>query len=161
MLNALLRQKSKLTIKDAGFNRILVPVDVGKVDAGAIDLACRLAGCKDKKTIIAVHVIHVERCLPLDAEINNALGAAEALMSTVEKQVEKLEHLTLTDILQSRDVGYAVVQASRDYRAELILLTVNSRVHLGQFCLGNPVNYILKNAPCRVILNYEAEGWQE
>jgi nucleotide-binding universal stress UspA family protein len=121
-------------------------------------MACSLAGCKGKKTIIAVHVIPVERCLPLDAEVDAALGHAEGVMSAVEKQVEKLGHVALTDILQAREVGPAIVQACREHRADLILISLNSRVQGGEFRLGNLVHHILKNAPCRVILNCQADS---
>ena len=158
MLNSLLRPKTRPNPEDTEFKRILVPVCGGRVDAGAIDLACSLAGYKGKKTIIAVHVIPVERCLPLDAEIEDALGAAENIMSDVEKQVEKQGHHALTDILQAREVGPALVQASRDHSADLILISLNCKTAFGEFCLGNVVHHILKNAPCRVILNYEADS---
>ena len=81
-------------------------------------------------------------------------------MSAVEKQVEKLGHVALTDILQARDVGSAIVQASREHCADLILISLASRMQAGEFCLGNLVHHILKNAPCRVILNYQADSGQ-
>jgi hypothetical protein len=156
-LNTLLRPKTRHNAEVADFNRILVPVSGGKADAGAIEMACSLAGCKGKKTIIAVHVIPVERCLPLDAEIEAALGRAEGVMAAVEKQVEKLGHLALTDILQARDIGSAIVQASREHCADLILISLNCKTAFVEFRLGNLVHHILKNAPRRVILNYEGD----
>ena len=156
ILNALRRPRTRTGAEEVEFARILVPVNGGEVDSGAIELACNLAGCKGKKTIIAINVIPVERCLPLDAEIEAAIGCAEGIMSTVEKQIEKRGHLALTDILQARDAGPAIVQASREHCADLILISLAYKGQFGEFCLGKLVHYILKNAPCRVILNYEA-----
>ncbi len=140
------------------FKRILVPVCGKQTDSGAIALACELAGCKFKRTIIAVHVIPVERCLPLDAEISAALESAESVITGAEQQIQKLGHKAMTDILQAREIGPALIEASLEHLADLILISLNCKTAFGEFYLGNVVPHILKNAPCRVILNYEAGG---
>ena len=140
------------------FKRILVPVCGKQTDEGALALACGLAGSKSKKTIIAVHVIPVERCLPLDAEIEAALQTAESVITGAEQRIEKLGHMAMSDILQAREIGPALIEASIEHMADLILISLNCKPAFGEFYLGNVVPHILKHAPCRVILNYESGG---
>ena len=159
VLSVLRHSRKRNDPAGSDFDRILIPVNGGEADAGAIELACTLAGYKSKKTIIAVNVIPVERCLPLDAEVDSAVGRAEGIMSVVEKQVEKLGHTALTDILQARNIGSAIIQASIEHCVDLILINLTYK-QMGEHCLGKLAHYVLKNAPCRVILNYEADVTQ-
>jgi Universal stress protein family len=158
MIKPLLKPKKSETPVEHDFKRILVPVCGKQTDEGAIALACSLAGCKSKKTIIAVHVIPVERCLPLDAEIEAALQTAESVITGAEQRIQKFGHMAMSDILQAREIGPALIEASIEHMADLILISLNCKTAFGEFYLGNVVPHILKNAPCRVILNYEAGG---
>ncbi len=158
MIKPILKPKKKENQGQHDFKRILVPVCGKQTDDGAIALACGLAGSRSKKTIIAVHVIPVERCLPLDAELEAALMNAESVITGVEQRIEKLGHIAMSDILQAREIGPALIEASIEHLADLILISLNSKTAFGEFYLGNVVPHILKNAPCRVILNYEAGG---
>ena len=66
------------------FHNILVPVAGARADEGAIELACRLVNQKNGSRIFAVHVIPVERSLPLDAEIKSEIGRAETILAHIE-----------------------------------------------------------------------------
>ena len=158
MLEAILKNKKVESSEIHDFKRILVPVCGKSTDDGAIALACGLAGCKSRKTIIAVHVIPVERCFPLDAEIEASLQTAESVITGAEQRIEKLGHVAMSDILQAREIGPALIEASIEHMADLILISLNCKTAFGEFYLGNVVPHILKNALCRVILNYEGGG---
>ena len=145
---------------DMEFNKILVPVDGNKADEGAVDLACDLVRQKGKKTIIAVHVIPVDRSLPLDAEIEAEMARSEGILSRVEEQVKKRGCTVETDILQAREVGSAIIDVAREHQVDLILLSLTSKKQFGEFCLGDVAPYVLKNAPCRVILDHQLDREQ-
>jgi nucleotide-binding universal stress UspA family protein len=142
------------------FNKILVTVGGGKADEGAIDLACDLARGKGKKTIIAVHVIPVDRSLPLDAEIEAEMARSEAMLSRVEQQVKKRGCNVETDILQAREVGSAIIDVAREHQADLIIVSLTYKRQFGEFCLGDVAPYVLKNAPCRVLLDHQIDREQ-
>ena len=55
-------------------------------------------------------------------------------------------------ILQARDAGPAVVQEAVDREVEAIVVALPYKRRYGSFSLGNTVPYILKNAPCPVLL---------
>lgn len=133
------------------FKYILVPVAGREADDETIVLACRLARLAKSK-ICAVYVITIERSLPLEAEIESEIHKAEGVLNHVEK-VAGAEAIQLqTDVLQARDAGPAIVDEAVERGADLIVMGIEYKRHFGQFSLGDVVPYVLKNAPCRVIL---------
>ncbi len=135
------------------FQNIVVPVAGTGADEGAIDLAFRLAKKESGSRIIALHVIPVERSLPLGAEVEPEISKAEKILARVEEMAKKREFRLETDIIQAREVGPAIVDEARRCEADLILIGVPYKKQFGQFCMGEVLPYVLKNAPCRVLLD--------
>ncbi|MFC1874892.1 universal stress protein [Chloroflexota bacterium] len=137
------------------FHNILVPVAGARADEGAIELACRLANQENESRIFAVHVIPVERSLPLDTEIESEIGRAETILAHIEEIAKEHNCLIETDILQAREVGPAIIDEATEREVDLILIGVTYKKHFGQFCLGDVLPYVLENAPCRVLLDHQ------
>ena len=133
------------------FHKILVPVIGTEADDEAMRLACRLAK-KSKGKIWAVYVITLKRYLPLDAEVEPEIRKAEEILDHIESVAEELDCETETDVLQSREVGPAIIDEAVERDIDLILMGVKYKRHFGQFSLGSVAPYVLKNAPCPVIL---------
>jgi len=140
------------------FHRVLVPVAGTKADEGAIELACSLVKGKNKSKIFAVHVIPIERSLPLDVEIKPEIGKAEDILARAESIAQYVGCTFETDILQAREVGPAIIDEAIEREIDLIIIGVTYKKHYGQFCLGDILPYVLENAPCRVILDHQIEG---
>jgi len=136
------------------FHKILVPVSGTDADEEAIRLACRLAK-KNKAKIRAVCVITVKRTLPLDAEIESEIRKAEGILDHVERIAEEQDYEVETDLLQAREAGLTIVDEAAEQEVDLILMGVKYKRRFGQFSLGDVVPYVLKNAPCRVILYHQ------
>ena len=136
------------------FHRILVPVAGTEADDEAIRLACRLAR-RDKGKIRAVYVITLKRTLPLDAEIESEIGKAEEILDHAESIAEEQDYEIETDLLQAREAGPTIVDEAVEREVDLILMGVTYKRRFGQFSLGSVVPYVLKNAPCRVILYHQ------
>jgi len=136
------------------FGKILVPVNGTAVDDEAVKLACRLAR-KDRGKIWAIYVIAVSRTLPLDAEIEPEIRRAEQILEHAESVAEEQDYEIETDLLQARDAGPTIVDEAVERQVDLILMGVEYKWRFGQFSLGSVVPYVLKNAPCRVILYHE------
>jgi nucleotide-binding universal stress UspA family protein len=133
------------------YKQILVPVAGTSADEEAMKLACRLAR-KDKGKIWAVSVVTIKRALPLDAEVDSEIQNAEDILDHVESIAEEEDYEVETDVLQSREVGPAIVDEAVERGVDLILMGIRYKRRFGQFSLGNVVPYVLKNAPCPVIL---------
>jgi nucleotide-binding universal stress UspA family protein len=137
------------------FNKILIPVAGTQADEEAVKLACQLVKKKNKSKIYAVYVITVKRALPLDAEIESEIKEGEEILDRIERIAEELDSEIETDILQAREVGPAIVDETVDREVDLILIGITYKKRFGQFYLGSVVPYVLKNAPCRVILYHQ------
>jgi len=136
------------------FHNILVPVTGTEADEEAMKLACRLAK-KNKAKIRTVYVITVKRTLPLDAEIEPEIQKAEGILDYIERVAEEQDYEVETDLLQAREAGPTIVDDAVEQEADLILMGVKYKRRFGQFSLGSTVLYVLRNAPCRVILYHQ------
>ncbi len=137
------------------FQSILVPVIGTEADKEAIRLGCQLAK-KNKGKIRVVYVIAVKRALPLEAEIEPEIQKAEDVLDQMETIAEEEDYEVETELLQARDAGPAIVDEAVDREVDLILMGVAYKTRFGQFSLGSVVPYILRNAPCRVILYHQS-----
>ena len=133
------------------FHKILVPVIGSQADEEVIKLACRVAK-KDKGEIRAVYIITMKRDLPLDAEIESEIQKAEDILNHIEAVAEEQNYRIDTDLLQAREAGLAIVDEAVEREIDLILMGISYKRRFGQFSLGSVAPYVLKNAPCRVIL---------
>lgn len=126
---------------------------------GTDEDAMRLAGSMakgHKATVFALYVIEVQRDLPLDAEIPEETAKAEEVLHRLEGLSRELKCTIQATLLQARDAGPAVVQEAVDRNAELIIMQMPYKKRFGSFTLGETAPYVLKNAPCQVILRREA-----
>ena len=133
------------------FKRVLVPVGSDEASDEAMKLACRLAK-KEKGKIWAVYVITIKRALPIDAEINSEIHEAENILNHIEEVAENQDYEVETDVLQAREAGPAIIDEAVERGVDLILMGISYKRRFGQFSLGNVVPYVIKNAPCPVIL---------
>ncbi len=136
------------------FHKILVPVSGTEADEEAIKLACRLAK-KNKGKVRAVYVITVKRTLPLEAEIESEIRKAEGILDHIESVAEEQDYEVETDLLQAREAGPTIVDEAVEQKVDLVLIGVKYKRRFGQFSLGSVVPYVLKNAPCRVLLYHQ------
>jgi nucleotide-binding universal stress UspA family protein len=136
------------------FNKILVPISGTEADEETMRLACRLAK-KDKGRIWAVYVITVQRTLPLDAELEPEIHKSEDILDQIEIVAEEENHEVEAEALQAREAGPAIIDEAVDRGVDLILMGIKHKKRFGQFSLGNVVPYVLKNAPCPVILYHQ------
>lgn len=136
------------------FRKILVPVSGTPADDEAIRFACEFSR-KHKGKVWAVYIIPVKRGLPLDAEIDSDIKAAEAVLDRAEDTALETGCEISSDLVQAREIGPAIIDEAVEQDADLILLGMTYRRRFGQFSLGDVIPYVLKNAPCRVILLHE------
>lgn len=133
---------------------ILVPVRGASVDEETIKLACILAK-PEKAKLYAAHVIPIDRTLPLDAEVETEVQKGEAILDFAESVAKSKGYTMETDLLQAREPGSAIVDLAKERDVDLILIGLDYKTRFGEFNLGNVVPYVLKHAPCRVILYHQ------
>ena len=55
-------------------------------------------------------------------------------------------------MLQAREVGPAIVDEAIERGADMVIIGINYKTKFGGFSLGSTVPYVLKNAPCWVLI---------
>jgi APA family basic amino acid/polyamine antiporter len=158
------------------FGSILVPIFGNELDDDIMQTAGRLAGEEKDEldesgaTIEAIWVFEVPLSLPLDARLPDpqVKRAREALQraKAVGEEYEGVE--VATAMVRARRTGQGIVQEARRRGVEAIVLAAEeaSRVRGGGLFggrggpldnyVGDVTRYVLKKAPCRVILTAPA-----
>ncbi len=154
------------------FGSILVPIFGNKLDDDIVQTAGRLAGethddlDEEGAVIEAIWVFEIPLSLPLEAPLPDAQvkRAREALAraKAVGEEYEGVE--VATAIVRARRAGEAIVHEARRRGVEAIVLGAEepSRVRGGSLFggaggplenyLGEITKYVIRRAPCRVIL---------
>lgn len=132
-------------------SKILVPISGNHVDAEVIRMACNLAE-DSSASIYAVFVIEVERSLPIDVSLEEQSARAEEILSRAEDMAREYGYEIDTGLLQAREAGPAIVSEASEGGADIIVMGVGYRRRLGMFDIGNTTSYVLKEAPCHVVL---------
>jgi APA family basic amino acid/polyamine antiporter len=159
------------------FGSILVPIFGSDFDVDIIQTAGRLAGDEhdddlesDGAVIEALWVFEVPMALPLEARLPDGQleRAREALAraKAVGEEYEGVEVATAT--VRARRAGQAIVDEARRRGVEAIVLAAEppSRIRGGgrlggsgalDDYVGDVTKYVLRKAPCRVILTAPAD----
>ena len=131
--------------------KILVPVNGTDADREAIKMACRIVkGAKGR--VYVTYVIQIDRTLPLDAEIKPEIEKGEKVLDQAETCAEEQDYKCETDMLQAREIGPAIVDEAIERSVDMIVLGMSYRKRFGGFNLGSTIPYVLKNAPCWVLI---------
>lgn len=139
--------------------RILVTLAGHEVDDETVRLACRMAlkargpdRDREPSRLYAVHVVEVNRSLPLSATVEQHVERGEQILDAAEHVAEEFEIPIETEMVQARDTGPAIVGEAAEWHADVIVMGLPYKRRFGEFNLGKTAPYVLRNAPCRVIL---------
>jgi nucleotide-binding universal stress UspA family protein len=143
--------------KKTVLHRILVPVTGIEADDETIRTACCIAK-RDKSRLFVMYVITIKRSLPLEAEIESETRKAEEILVRMETIAEDEDYTIETDLLQAREIAPTVIDQAVDRKIDLILMGIKPQSRFGQLTSGSIVPYILRNAPCKVMLFSQPVG---
>jgi APA family basic amino acid/polyamine antiporter len=167
-------------VADPDFGSILVPIFGTPLDDDIIQTAGRLAGethdgvDEEGAVIEAIWVFEMPLSVPLDGALPDAQvkRAREALARAkmVGEEYEGVEVATAT--VRARRAGHAIVNEAKRRGVEAIVLAAEEPSRVGggaRFGAGGPLDnyvgevtkYVIRKAPCRVILTAPPAGWQK
>src|SRR5438874_4373848 len=136
------------------YRNVLVPVIDRHDSEAAVDLACRLA-TERGASIVALTVLEVPLELSLDAEPPaGAEERANDLLDQVRAIGDAYGVNVIGRIARARRGGPAIVDEATSRHSEIIVLGSprrDARRRQGKI-FGDTVDYVLKNAPCRVLV---------
>lgn len=132
--------------------RAVIAVSGGSSDERIVRVACALAR-PNKAELIAVHVVEIGWSLPLDADVAGRSEEAQRVLDMVEGTAEAERIPIETVLFQARDVGAAIVDEASERGADLLILGLPYKKRFGgDFAIGRTVPYVMKNAPCAVMV---------
>ena len=132
-------------------SRVLIAVAGNTMDDETIRVACKMAKRPGAK-IYAINILEINRSLPLGAVVSEQVERAEAILGRAEALISEYELDHETELVQARETGPAIVGEAEEWKADLIVMGLPYKRRFGEFNLGRTAPYVLKNAPCRVIL---------
>jgi APA family basic amino acid/polyamine antiporter len=170
-------------VPEVAFRRILVPVFGTKLDDDIVATAGRLAAAEQEiadgevedASVALVYVIAVPLTLPLDAELPSEIEAeAQRALQRAQDVGEEYEDVDVgAEVIRSREVGAGIVEAARRHGTEVIVMgaepptKIRGGAVLGGIGAARPAEvgaateYVLKKAPCRVLLTAPPETPEE
>ena len=131
--------------------KVLVAVGGQGIDAETVRLAARMTDPAGGR-LYGVHIIEVNRALPLGAVLEEVVELGEKILDEVEQLASEFGLPVETELVQARDTGPALVDEAVEWGADLIVMGLPYKRRFGEFNLGKTVPYVLKNATCRVML---------
>jgi len=160
-------------VPEVEFRNILVPVFGTKLDDDIVATAGRLAAAEQEESdedddarLELVYVIEVPLTLPLDAPLppEREEEARRALARAREVGEEYEDVGVSTEVIRARKVGAGILEAARRSGSEAIVIggeppsKIRGGAKIGGIGAAKPAEigaateYVLKKAPCRVLL---------
>jgi basic amino acid/polyamine antiporter, APA family len=131
------------------YRSILIPIVSGAESRESVDLAARLAAERGAR-IVALRVIVVPLDRPIDADLPLEEAEADRLLDAARAIAEIYGVRMIDRVVRHRNAGRAIVTEADRRQAEIVVLGARRGRHRGLF--GKTVDYVLKHAPCRVMV---------
>jgi APA family basic amino acid/polyamine antiporter len=131
------------------YRSILVPIVAGPESREAVEVAARLATERAGR-IVLLRVIVVPLELPLDADLTEQVEEAYRLLDVAHAIAAPYGVRAIERIVRARQAGRAIVDEADRRGTEIIVLGARRAGYKTIF--GSTVEYVLKNAPCRVMV---------
>ena len=142
----------------ADFERILVPMKLGDIGEEMVATAISLAK-ESGAEVQAITVVRVPLRFPLEGElppdvarkVDESLEEARGLGIDHDVEVK-------TGVVRARSIGDAIVDEARAREADLIVLGSSPRWRRQSRFFSPTVDFILRHAPCEVMVVAFPEG---
>ena len=141
------------------FRNILVPLAAGYASEEAVDVACRLAA-ERRASIVALTSLEVPLEQTLDAELPDEVREANRLLDEARAIGDSYGVRVIGRISRTRNAGRAVVDEAVRRGSEIIVMAGPRRVRLQRGrrqIFGDTVEFVLRHAPCRVMVATAAD----
>ena len=97
-------------------------------------------------------MIEVPINLPISASMPREELAAKELLAHAEAIAEEYGASVITEIVRGRQAGRAIVERATAIDAEVIMMGVAYKRRIGDRLFGRTIDYVWRNAPCRVVI---------
>jgi APA family basic amino acid/polyamine antiporter len=134
------------------YRRLLVPIVPGQPSDDATDVACSLAAERGAE-IVALFVVEIPLDMPLDVELPGAEQLANLELDEAVAIGDSYGVRVIGRFLRERSAGQAIVEEARRRNTEIVVMGApRQELAGGRAVFGHTVDYVLRNAPCRVMV---------
>lgn len=137
------------------FERLVVPVAGAGKDDRVLGMLPDLMS-SDGGTITFLFVVAVPQSMPLDAELPTEIDTGERALrhaeSAARRSLPSRNTSIVTELLQARAVGPAIVDEAIERDADAIVMSAAVHRRHGRPTLGETTDHVLLNAPCEVVV---------
>jgi len=140
------------------YRRLLVPVLEGRASDEALDVAASLSAERGAQ-LTAVYVLEVPLDVALATDLSQEEEIANRELDEARAIGESYGVAVIPRLVRARNAGVAIVQEAERRSSEIIVIGA-PRKDLGRrkrAVFGHTVDYVLKNAPCRVMVTASKE----
>lgn len=142
---------------EGAYKRILVPMKIGIIGEEVLGTALRLAE-ERSCAVLALHVIRVPLDQPLDAEMVDAEEQAEASLAEAKLLAAEQGIPIEVKIVRSRSIGQTVVEEAIEHDVDLIVMGSSPHWRRQSRFFSPTVEYVLRKAPCEVMVIAYPQG---
>jgi APA family basic amino acid/polyamine antiporter len=139
------------------YQSILVPVKLGPIGEEMLATAIRLAE-ERSCAVRALHVIKVPLDTPIDAELLDEEEQAEASLADAKLLASEHGVEVEGEIVRARAIGEAIVEQASNDGVDLIILGSAPRWRRQSRFFSPTVDYVLRRAPCEVMVITYPQG---
>jgi basic amino acid/polyamine antiporter, APA family len=138
-------------LTEAQYSSILVPMKLGPIGEEMVATAVKLAQ-EAGASVWALHVVRV----PMERQLDEAVAAEEerAEASLAESRALGADHgvEVKTKTVRARAIGQAIVEQAEELGVDLIVVGSSPRWRRQSRFFSPTVEYVLKKAPCEVLV---------
>jgi nucleotide-binding universal stress UspA family protein len=138
-------------LTEAQYSSILVPMKLGPIGEEMVATAVKLA----QEAGASVWALHVTR-VPMERQLDQAVAEEEdrAEASLSEAQALGADHgvEVKTKTVRARSIGQAIVEQAEELGVDLIVVGSSPRWRRQSRFFSPTVEYVLKKAPCEVLV---------
>jgi APA family basic amino acid/polyamine antiporter len=154
------REFARPRIEASSYRRLLVAVRpergllYGAGDAELIGLAHKLLDADDPRPAeVAVMLVHELPLIdPLDAPLGDVETETMRRLAQIREAATKLDLRLSSSVTRARAAGRAICHEAQRREADAILLATRSKQRQGDTAFGKCVSYVLRHAPCDVVV---------
>jgi len=121
-----------------------------------VALACQVSGGMDAE-LIALHVVELPMATPIEADDEVLEQPGREILARAQRFAsQRFAKELSTRLLRAHQVGEVIVGESQEHDVELLVMGYHQPHTLGEILLGTTAQYVVRHAPCRVIVQIPA-----
>lgn len=140
-----------LQFPEVEYNNILVPVVGTKISREATVMACELAS-EEGAAIQALNVIEVPLNRPLEPPLPEEIETGRQLIDETAQIAEEYGVRVFPRIVPGRQAGRTIVEEAIASKSQVVMIGAERKRRVGERFFGGTVEYVLRNAPCKVLV---------